>query len=282
MAKIKIVGETPGRYTKVFNSIIRSPFLTPAEKATYLYLVSMPPEASVSHSDIASAVGVSRNSASTYVASLEQKGVLTSRRHGTASRSYISQYTIRVNPDDWMCQNNGQITEDEEPKTLDHDLTHSAKISSTNVPKSRACIEDYVYKKDMKTNSFSRSSENSGKTESSSHTETSEEFQTAWDSLTGYPRVGNLSTCKEIYSRLVREGNDPQDIAKGVSEEAKSFEGDEQFRPGLKRILESGQWKKGLVEAKQYEEKKSDTAERWAWIDQAAKRQIEETKNVRI
>lgn len=261
MAKIKIVGETPGRYTKVFNSIIRSPFLTPAEKATYLYLVSMPPEASISHSDIASAVGVSRNSAATYVASLEEKGVLTSRRHGTAARSYISQYTIQVNPDDWMCQNSGQVTEDEEPKTLAHGLAHRAKTPSTNVPKSRACIEDYISKKTKEDYSSSSSFEkNSGSSDSSRPDTTSEGFHAAWNSLSDYPRIGKLSTCKEIYSQLVSEGNAPEKIAKGVAAVAESFEGDEKFRPGLERVLKTGQWEKELVKAKKKklaDEKKS-------------------------
>lgn len=278
MAKIKVVGETPGRYTKVFNSIIRSPFLTPAEKATYLYLVSMPPEASVSHSDIASAVGVSRNSAATYVASLEEKGVLTSRRHGTAARSYISQYTIRVNPeqwDGWKCQNSEHLTENEDTKTLAHGLAHRAKTPSTNVPKSRACIENYIYKKDMKTNasSSSRSSENSGTSESSRPDTTSEGFHAAWDSLMDYPRIGKLSTCKEIFSQLVSEGNDPEKIAEGVAAVAESFEGDEKFRPGLERVLKTGQWEKELVKDKKKKLADEKKSKYWDVFEKVERRQ---------
>lgn len=295
MAKIKIVGETPGRYTKVFNSIIRSPFLTPAEKATYLYLVSMPPEASVSHSDIASAVGVSRNSASTYVASLEQKGVLTSRRHGTASRSYISQYTIRVNPEQWSgweCQKSGQLTENEdkdtlahrakktsdteneEPKSLADGLAHCAKTPSTNVPKTRACIEDYISKKTKEDYSSSSSFEkNSDPSESSRPDTTSEKFTIAWDSLQSYPRVGDPSTCKEIYSQLVSEGKSPEKIAEGVAAVAENFEGDEKFRPGLKRVLETGQWEKELVKDKKKKLADEKKSKEWDVFEKIERRQ---------
>lgn len=290
VAKVILNHVPAGNYTKIHNGIARGSDLTPGEKAVFLYLVSLPPEASVTHEDMATALGVSRTTVRGYVDGMREKRIIRATYSGGGKgRTYISSYTVETDPGRW------EGAESDQSLTRINSLppsegTESVQSSGQDLDKNwskQGSESDHVYKTisktDMKTNSSSSSSsENSDPSESSRPDTTSGEFHIAWDSLLQYPRIGDPSTCKEIFSQLVREGNDPQNIAKGVSEVAKSFEGDEQFRQGLKRILESGQWEKGLVEARKYDEKKRDMTERWALLDQVAKRQIEETKNVRI
>lgn len=296
MAKVILKHVPAGNYTKVHNEVIRSGFLNPGEKAVFMYLVSLPPEASVTHEDMATALGVSRTTVRGYVDGMREKRIIKATYSGGGrGRTYISSYTIETDPGRWEGPESVQgstsswskeVTESDQSLTRINSLPPSEgteSVRSSGQDLTRNCSKewsesDHVYKTisktDMKTNSLSSSSsENSDPSESPRPDTTPEGFHTSWDSLMAYTRVGNPSTCKEIYSQLVSEGNDPMDIAEGVAAVAESFEGDEKYRPGLKKVLESGQWEKALAGAKKKKDKVRECEDVEAGIERAIRRQ---------
>ena len=284
MAKVIVKDVPAGNYVKIHNSVAQDGFLTPGEKAVFLYLTSLPSGASASHDDIANALQVSRNTVRSYANAMREKGVIRyAHSGGKSGHAYISVYTVEADPDKWMRADSERAdSERADFVRTDSDRNYDQNLHAPTVKNCAQMGSNSVhvykdYKTKLKTNkdqSSSSSSENSGTSESSRPDTTSDEnFHTAWDSLSDYPRIGKLSTCKEFYSQLVSEGNDPEKIAKGVAAVAENFEGDEKFRPGLERVLKTGQWEKELVKAKKKEAKDQEMVDLMAGIERAIRRQ---------
>lgn len=279
MAKVIVKDVPAGNYVKIHNSVAQDGFLTPGEKAVFLYLTSLPSGASANHDDIANALQVSRNTVRSYANAMREKGVIRyAHSGGKSGHAYISVYTVEADPAKWMRADSerADFVRTDSDRNYDQNL-HAPTVKNCAQMGSKSVHVYKDQKTSLKTNkdqSSSRSSENSGTSDSSRpDTPSDENFHTAWDSLSDYPRIGNLSTCKEIYSRLVSEGNAPEKIAEGVAAAAESFEGDEKFRPGLERVLKTGQWEKELVKAKKKKSADDKTFKRWEAYQQLKRRQ---------
>lgn len=102
VAKVILKHVPAGNYTKIHNDVARGSALTPGEKSVFLYLVSLPPEASVTHEDMATALGVSRTTVRGYVDGMREKRIIRATYSGGGKgRTYISSYTIETDPGRW-------------------------------------------------------------------------------------------------------------------------------------------------------------------------------------
>lgn len=112
MSKVIAKNVPANSCVKIHSDVARSGFLTPGEKAVFLYLMSLPPEASVTHSDIALALGVSRNTVRSYANSMRGKGVLRySYSGGGGGRTYISVYAVEADPSNWARSGSDDVYE---------------------------------------------------------------------------------------------------------------------------------------------------------------------------
>ena len=283
MAKIIVNNVPTGNYVKIHNSVAQSGFLTPGEKGVFLYLTSLPAGASANHDDIAESLQVSRNTVRSYANTLREKGVIRySHSGGKSGHAYISAYTVEADPDKWIRSESVRTKSERAEFACSKSARNYGKKLHADGVKNCAQMGSnsvHVYKdpktilKTKKDCDSSSSSENILDTPESSRPDTSGEFHTAWDSLQSYPRIGDPSTCKEILSQLVREGESPEKIAEGVAAVAKNFEGDEKYRPGLKKVLETRQWENALVKDKKKQAKDQEMVDVMAGIERAIRRQ---------
>ena len=283
MAKVIVKDVPAGNYVKIHNSVAQDGFLTPGEKAVFLYLTSLPSGASASHDDIANALQVSRNTVRSYANAMREKGVIRyAHSGGKSGHAYISVYTVEADPTKWMRADSERADSEradfvrtDSDRNYDQNL-HADGVKNCTQMGSKSVHVYKDYKTSLKTNtdqSSSENSENSDPSDSSRPDTSDENFRTSWTSLSDYPRIGNLSTCKEIFSQLVSEGKSPEKIAEGVAAVAENFEGDEKFRLGLERVLETGQWEKELVKDKKKKLADEKKSKDWDVFEKIERRQ---------